>query len=160
MEDTLLPPIYLLGVPVSLDLCYLWKRLMRSPKKKRNGSRGIAPTEIMSTTRKKLILALTAVLMIRPVFGLDWNAYQGYTIVGSKTIVGYIEINGSERKEDDSFDGCDFNRWIVFDDNTVLKCTGYNYQYAYRPDAILLVKHGNWVMIVEGEEYDMENVTY
>ena len=107
-----------------------------------------------------LLLSLLALLMVGPAFGIDWNQYQGYTIVGKKTIVGYIQINGSTRKEGDSFNGCRYNRWIVFDDNTVLKCTGYTYQYAYRPDAIILVRAGNWVMIVDGEEYDMENITY
>ena len=115
---------------------------------------------MIAAKRILLLVFLLALLIVGPAFGIDWNQYQGYTIVGSKTIVGYIQINGSKRKEGDSFSGCRFNRWIVFEDNTVLKCTGYDYQYEYRPEAVILVRNGSWVMIVDGEEYDMENITY
>ncbi len=89
--------------------------------------------------------------------------YVGYTIVGSKTIAGYVDKEGN-RKSD--FQGCDFNRTILFDDGTTLQCSTYGYHYAFRPTAIILMKsmsisgknYGAIVMVVESESYDMQGV--
>jgi hypothetical protein len=62
--------------------------------------------------------------------------YVGYTIVDSKTIDGYRD--GSE--EHDDFEGCDYDRKIIFSDGSYLVCAEYNYTYAYRPTAIILGK--------------------
>ena len=80
--------------------------------------------------------------------------YVGYVIAAKKTIVGYQNSDG---KRADSFEGCDFGRAIIFDDNTYLTCSGYGYQYAYRPEAVLLVRNGSWKMVVGGSTYDMRN---
>jgi hypothetical protein len=87
--------------------------------------------------------------------------YVGYTIVASKTIVGYRDKDG---KSSDDFEGCDFDRKIRFDDGTTLTCSGYDYTYAYRPTALILMKSSEFqgrktaqaVMIVEDDAYDME----
>ena len=42
---------------------------------------------------------------------------QGYTIVGVLTITGYVDKDG---KVKDNFEGCDFERKIVFDGGKVL----------------------------------------
>jgi hypothetical protein len=90
--------------------------------------------------------------------------YVGYTILASKTVVGYRNKDG---KQSNSFEGCDFGRTILFDDGTALTCAGFGYSYAYRPTAVILVKNSgsfqghtlaSVVMIVEGEEYDMESL--
>lgn len=77
--------------------------------------------------------------------------YIGFTIAAKKTIVGRID----DGERDDDFEGCDYGRIIIFDDNTYLECAEYGYQYAYRPEAILLVRSGRVVMIVEDDAYDM-----
>ena len=81
------------------------------------------------------------------------DRYIGYTIFATKTIAGYQERDG---KKGTDFQGCDFGRVIIFDDNTILHCGGYGYQYAYRPDALILVKGTSFKMIVENNEYDMQ----
>ena len=89
--------------------------------------------------------------------------YVGYTIVGSKTIVGYRDKDG---KSSEDFEGCDFDRKIRFDDGTALTCSGYDYSYSYRPTAVLLMKSSEFqgrkvahiVMIVEDDAYDMEPI--
>ena len=55
----------------------------------------------------------------------------------SKTIKGWHD--GSE-KDDGAFKGCKHGRVIIFTDNTVLTCAEYGYQYAYRPNAVILAK--------------------
>lgn len=81
--------------------------------------------------------------------------YVGFSIVAKKTITGWIDQDGS--KKGDSFEGCEYGRLIIFDDNTYLTCTAYGYQYDYMPDAILMVKSGKIVMIVGDQAYDMIN---
>ncbi len=81
--------------------------------------------------------------------------YIGYTIVAEKTIVGWVDER--REKKGDSFEGCDYGRIIIFDDQTYLKCSDYGYQYSHRPDAIILVRSGRFVMIVEDDAYDMDN---
>lgn len=80
------------------------------------------------------------------------DSYSGFTIIGVKTIAAYVDEKG---KRKDSFEGCNFGWAIVFSDGTYAKCTGYGYQYAYMPDALLLTKAGRLVMIVEDEAYEM-----
>src|SRR5208282_2419751 len=77
----------------------------------------------------------------------DLGDYVGYTIAAKKTIAGYQDQDG---KRDSSFVGCNFGRKIIFDDQTFLTCSSYSYTYAYRPEAILLVRNGSWIMVVNG----------
>jgi len=105
-----------------------------------------------------LIFSLTA-LPIYAGLADDLNDLVGYTITASKTINRWYD----DEKGDDSFDGCDYDRVIVFDDNTSLTCAEYGYQYVYRPTAIILTKKipskgksfYDVKMIVGDEVYDM-----
>lgn len=73
---------------------------------------------------------------------------------GEKAITGYVDDKGNEKSQ---FDRCNFGRKIMFDDRTYLTCRGYSYHYAYRPDAILLVRNNSWLMIVDDEEFEVSN---
>lgn len=70
------------------------------------------------------------------------ESYVGYKIIAKKTVIG-------------EFEGCDFDKKIIFDDRTVLKCATYGYQYSYRPTAIILFNGSNIKMIIDDEAYDM-----
>ena len=80
--------------------------------------------------------------------------YVGYTNIAEKTIDHWLNKEQEEKKS--GFEGCDYGRYIVFTDGTYLRCAGYGYQYAYRPDVILLSNGSTLVMIVEDEAYDMQ----
>jgi len=90
----------------------------------------------------------------------DLGDLIGYTIVASKTIVGWYDDN---EKDERSFKGCKHGRVIVFSDNKILTCAEYGYQYAYRPTAIILAKEisyqgqsfNDFKMIVGDKIYDM-----
>ena len=98
--------------------------------------------------------AFASVLLSSNCLASDIGQYVGYTIAAKKTIIGYEEDNG---KSEASFAGCTYGRKIVFEDNTYLTCSGYSYHYAYRPEAVLLVRNGSWIMLVDGESFDMKN---
>ena len=104
---------------------------------------------------KGFIVILGLILIGSVAKAVDVSNYPGYTIVGTKTIVGYVQEDGSKKTSDDSFEGCDFDRKIIFDDRTYLVCTGYSYHYAYRPEATLLTNGSSWVMIVDDEAFEM-----
>lgn len=88
----------------------------------------------------------------------------GYIIIDSKTIKAwYDDDDGDGEKAEGSFKGCKNGRVIVFEDNKVLTCAQYGYQYSYRPTAIILAKSMayqnttvyEYKMVVEDEIYDM-----
>ncbi|MBA3613391.1 MAG: hypothetical protein H0W49_10885 [Nitrospirales bacterium] len=87
----------------------------------------------------------------------------GYTIVAEKTIVGWYDDN---EHEEGSFNGCSYERVILFQDNTGLTCAEYGYMYAYRPKAIILAKQSkigehayyDIKMVVGDEIYDMRKI--
>jgi hypothetical protein len=112
----------------------------------------------------RLVLIMSLFMGLAPrsyvVYALDLSSYVGYTIAAAKTITGYKDKDG---KHSDDFEGCDFDRVIVFDDGTQLVCSSYSYTYAYRPEAVILIKNTEFqgrkvasvVMIVDDDEYDM-----
>lgn len=83
----------------------------------------------------------------------------GYTVIDSKTVERWYD----DDEKDDSFNGCNYDRVIVFTDGTALTCAEYGYQYAYRPTAAILAKEVNYQgksfydfkMVVGDEVYDM-----
>ena len=114
---------------------------------------------------KSLAIAMLFVAASSPAYAALASKVErlvGYIIVDSKTIKGWYDENGGE-KEEGSFKGCSHGRKIVFNDNKVLTCAQYGYQYAYRPTAIILAKpithqgktFYDFKMIVEDEVYDM-----
>lgn len=82
------------------------------------------------------------------------SRYKGYTIVDVLTIEGWIDKNG---KRESSFNGCEYGRVIIFSGNKSLRCSSYGYQYAYRPEAVIISRGGSYTMIVESDSYDMSN---
>jgi hypothetical protein len=80
--------------------------------------------------------------------------FKGYNIVDVLTIEGTIDRNG---KKESAFNGCEYGKVIIFEGNKSLKCSSYGYQYAFRPDAVILYKSGIFKMIVENDIYDMSN---
>jgi hypothetical protein len=103
---------------------------------------------------RQFVLALTLIApLFSNVLANDLGEYVGYTIVAKKTIVRYVDKDGNGK---DSFEGCNYGRKIIFEDQTYLTCASYGYHYAYRPEALLLVRNGSWIMLVDDESFDMQ----
>jgi len=83
----------------------------------------------------------------------------GYTILDTKTIEGWQDDEG----RGDEFEGCEYGREIIFLNNESLTCSGYGYEYAYRPRAVIIGKelshkgktYYDYKMIVGDNVYDM-----
>ena len=82
----------------------------------------------------------------------DLEQLTGYSIAATKTIVGYRDEDG---KTGTDFQGCQYGRKIIFDDNTYLTCSEYNYQYSYRPKVVLLTDGSQIKMVVGDHIYNM-----
>lgn len=82
----------------------------------------------------------------------DLSQFVGYTIIGSFTVTGWQDRDG---KKSDSFEGCEFDRTIIFDDSKTLRCATYSYSYSYRPKAVILSNGTSFKMIVGSNAYDM-----
>jgi hypothetical protein len=88
------------------------------------------------------------------------ESHVGYTIAAVTHIAGYVDPNG---KKSDDFEGCEYDRRIVFDDGNALVCSSYHYHYAYHPKAAILIKgsaangqqYTTVVMIVGDDAYPM-----
>jgi hypothetical protein len=113
---------------------------------------------------KRALLIFASVILANPSYAM-LNEFQlqqmvGWTIIASKTIEGHITEEG---KRSDDFEGCDFGTQIVFTDGKAVTCTGYGYQYAYRPTAIIFAKSLEYKgknmtlmkMLVQGQFYDV-----
>lgn len=101
---------------------------------------------------RKILLFILIMCGAQNIFATDLTGLDGYTIVATKTIEGWYDENG---EKGDDFQGCDYNRIIIFDDNTRLACGEYSYTYAYRPEAVILFNGSQIKMIVDDETYDM-----
>ena len=69
------------------------------------------------------------------------------------TVTGWIDR--AKGKKGDSFEGCEFDRTIIFDDSKVLTCASYSYSYSYRPRAAILSNGSSFKMIIGDHVYDM-----
>lgn len=76
----------------------------------------------------------------------------GYSIVAAMTVTGFQDRDG---KKGDSFEGCNHDRVIIFDDSKVLRCTTYSYTYSYRPKAVIFSNGSSFKMLVGDNVYDM-----
>lgn len=99
-----------------------------------------------------LTTALAAAPQANAASASDLADFVGYTIAAALTITGWQDENG---KRGDSFEGCDYGRVIIFDNNRILRCVGYGYQYGYRPRAVILVNGSTFKMVVDSTTYDM-----
>lgn len=74
---------------------------------------------------------------------LEHAAKAGYGVLYETTVPG-------------AFEGCDFNRRVVFDNGLFLVCSSYSYHYAYRPDVLILksVRTGAIKILIDDEEFE------
>ncbi|RJG42685.1 hypothetical protein D1Z90_12095 [Motilimonas pumila] len=87
--------------------------------------------------------------------------FEGWTLISVKTVSGFIDEDGTE---DSAFEGCDYERTIMFTDGTQVKCDSYGYQYSFMPKAFIFGRSYSYKgssltsfkMIVAGEDYDLQ----
>lgn len=86
--------------------------------------------------------------------------FEGWTLLSVKTVRGYVDAQGQSQE---AFEGCDYDRKIIFTDGTEVTCDSYGYQYQFMPKAFIFAKSyyykgdalTSFKMIVGGEGYDL-----
>lgn len=78
----------------------------------------------------------------------DLDSVIGYTLMGAKTIEGFIE-DGARKS---GFQGCRLDRILVFTDNTGVRCRMYSLQNATLPRAWLFARNENDIRLCVGGE--------
>lgn len=74
----------------------------------------------------------------------DLDYVVGYTLIASKYVDGFYK--DGEKKS--GFEGCDYDRIIIFDDGTGVRCTTYSYTYSYHPKAYIFSNGSSLKMCV------------
>jgi hypothetical protein len=72
-------------------------------------------------------------------------------------VAGYVDEDG---KQDTAFEGCQFGRKIVFDDNRYVVCREYHYHYAYHPQVTIFQSAEGLKMAVAGDDHIYSVSTY
>ena len=70
----------------------------------------------------------------------NWSSLIGYTVIHTGVITGFIDKDG---RRGDDFEGCDYGRKLIIDDQYMVACSSYIYHYAYRPDVVVLSRGSN-----------------
>ncbi|WP_172201092.1 hypothetical protein [Campylobacter sp. RM16188] len=97
---------------------------------------------------KKVLVILAAAVCLLNGLGFEFRAPEliGYTIVDVKTVA-------------DDFEGCDYDKKIIFTDDTYVTCNSYGYSYSYRPKAVIFATQYNghtlFKMYVNGNVYSI-----
>ncbi len=75
--------------------------------------------------------------------------------IGNTKISGTI-LDGSVTKTNvaDTFEGCDYNKKIFFDNGLVFECRTYSYTYSYRPEVVIVFVTGRSPEVyIKGKKY-------
>ena len=93
-------------------------------------------------------------LLILPfcAYALDLDRYVGYQIIYSGTVTGYIDEDG---KEQDDFEGCEYDRVLIIDYSKAITCTEYSYSYSYHPEIVILSNGSLAVAIIDNDIYSI-----
>lgn len=85
---------------------------------------------------------LSIVLCVGFLFGYrcDLEYLEGYQIIAKKQV-------------NDDFEGCDYDKKIIFTDRTYVVCDEYDYTYSYMPTAIILSNGYDFKMCVNDRLY-------
>ena len=90
----------------------------------------------------KIFMSLVASLVFSSVVQADTldklSDLEGFYVLKVTTIDGWMDKDKNQKKS--GFEGCDWDRVIIFDDGTTATCRTYSYSYSYRPKAALFVK--------------------
>ena len=121
--------------------------------------------KLLAKANNRILLSLLAVLLAPVAVRADTvdklADLEGYYVLKVKTIEGWVDKDSKTKNT--GFEGCDWDRKIIFDDGTFVTCSSYSYHYAYRPKAALFAKpmsHNGTSfysikMLVDSDVYDM-----
>lgn len=92
---------------------------------------------------------------------LDVDEFEdlvGYEIEDVKTVAGWIDEDDGKVGNEDDWEGCRYNRKIIFDDGSSVMCKTYHYSNAWGPQkAVIFTRHSSQKVCIDDELMDVRN---
>lgn len=112
---------------------------------------------IMTKTLMCTMLALVAVAAQ----ALELDDFQreqlrGYRLIHSGYVTGYVDHRYPGKEKSWEFEGCDFDRVIVIDEQYGVTCRTYSYSYSYHPEAYIFSNGYQKKLLVNRNLYDVD----
>lgn len=83
---------------------------------------------------------------------VDVSDFVGWTIAFSGTVTGYVTEDGGVEA---SFEGCEYGRKLIVDEEFVVTCEDDQYDYSYRPDIVILSNGYRRMACIEDNIYEL-----
>ena len=81
---------------------------------------------------------------------MDFSDFLDYEFVFEGEVTGYVDENGEDQ---DSFYGCKQGRQLILDSRYRVTCKGTWYDFAFRPNIIILDNGYEWEACIDGRTY-------
>ncbi|NQY96100.1 MAG: hypothetical protein HRT82_02975 [Henriciella sp.] len=79
----------------------------------------------------------------------------GYEIEAVKTVAGWIDDGEGKVGNANDWEGCRYNRTIIFDDGTTVECSTYHHSSAWGPqDAVIFARYSERIICIDDELMD------
>lgn len=81
----------------------------------------------------------------------------GYEVQSVKTVAGWIDEDAGKVGNEDDWEGCRYNRKIIFDDGTSVTCTTYHHGSAWGSQkAVIFAKYSDQIVCIDDELMDVK----
>jgi hypothetical protein len=82
----------------------------------------------------------------------ELNTLVGYEIQSVKTVAGWIDEDAGKVGNEDDWEGCRYDRKIIFDDGTTVVCTTYHHGSAWgKQKAVIFAKYSDQIVCIDDE---------
>lgn len=79
----------------------------------------------------------------------------GYEIEAVKTIAGWIDEGEGKVGNANDWEGCRYNRTIIFEDGSTVECSTYHHSSAWGPQqAVIFTRHSQQKICIDDELMD------
>lgn len=80
----------------------------------------------------------------------------GYEIESVKSVAGWIDESAGKVGSEDDWEGCRYNRTIIFSDATTVECETYHHSSAWGPQkAVIFTKYSDKIVCIDDELIDV-----
>ncbi len=80
----------------------------------------------------------------------------GYEIEAVKSVAGWIDEAAGKVGNEDDWEGCRYNRTIIFSDATTVECVSYHHSNAWGPQtAVIFQKSSDKIVCIDDQLIDV-----
>lgn len=80
----------------------------------------------------------------------------GYEVESVRSVAGWVDEAAGKVGNEDDWEGCRYNRTIIFDDGTSVECTTYHHSSAWGPQkAVVFTKYSEKIVCIDDQLIDV-----